>query len=177
MTTTPTPDVAVRTAGTADADGMGAAQAQAWRASLADALPSSVLDQLDADAFAEMWRASLSSPPSPVHRALVATDAGRIVGLAAVAPTEQEGVGELLALSVLPEARHIGHGSRLLNAAADTLRVNDFREMHCWVPLPDAATQQFVRAAGLEPDGAYRDREINDSHTLREVRLVASLEA
>jgi ribosomal protein S18 acetylase RimI-like enzyme len=176
MTTSPTPDAAVRTARAEDADGMGAVQARSWRDGLSEALPQDVLSQFDAATFADTWRASLQQPPSPTHRALVATDAGTIVGLTAVGPTEEAGVGELLALTVSPDARRLGHGSRLLNAAVDTLRANDFRELVCWVPLPDEATQAFVRGAGMAPDGAYRDRVVDDAHTLREVRLTASID-
>ncbi len=156
---------------------MGAVQAHAWRDGLADTLPAPVLEQFDATTFAETWRSSLTEPPTPTHRALVATDAGTIVGLTAVGPTDEPTVGELLLLCVSPESRRIGHGSRLLNAAVDTLRANDFRELVCWVPLPDEATQAFIREAGLAPDGAYRDRVIDDSLTLREIRLGATIDS
>lgn len=177
VTTPPTPDVAVRTARVGDADGMGAVQAASWRDGLAAALPQTALDLFEQTTFAQTWRASLEHPPSSAHRALVATDSGEIVGLTALAPTEEADVGELLTLCVLPASRGAGHGSRLLNAAVDTLRVNGFREMTCWVPMPDETTQQFVREAGMTPDGAYRDRVVDDSHTLREVRLTASIDA
>lgn len=177
MTTSPTPDVAVRTARANDAPAMGDVQAGSWRAGLAHAVPDDVLGLFSPTTFADTWRASLEHPPTNAHRALVATDAGRIVGLTAVGPTTVDGVGELLALCVTPDARGVGHGSRLLNAAVDTLRANGFHELHCWAPLPDEQTQQFVREAGLAPDGAYRDRVLDDSHTLREVRLTASIES
>lgn len=176
MTTPPMPDVSVRTARVDDADGMGAAQAASWREAMSAALPESTLALFDPDAFAATWRASLSEPPTPTHRALVATDAGTIVGITALGPTEEAGVGELLALSVAPAARGAGHGSRLLNAAVDTLRANGFHSVLCWAPVADEITQQFIRNAGLAPDGAYRDRAVDDTHTLREVRLTASIE-
>lgn len=177
VTTSPTPDVAVRTARTDDADGMGAVQATSWRERLGTSLPQAAVARFDAGTFSATWRASLDQPPSSTHRALVATEAGSIVGLTAVGPAEETDTGELLTLCVSPESRGVGHGSRLLNAAVDTLRANGFREIVCWIPLLDEATQRFVRESGLAPDGAYRDRVIDEEHVLREVRLTASIEA
>ena len=75
-----------------------------------------------------------------------------------------------------PEARHAGHGSRLLNAAVDTLRGAGARTMHAWLLAGDESTRAFLLAAGLRPDGAFRDRVVSpDGDTAREVRLVAAL--
>ncbi|WP_050669053.1 GNAT family N-acetyltransferase [Luteipulveratus halotolerans] len=172
----PVPDSAVRTARVADAAAVGAVQSAAWRAAYADVLPSEVLDTFDAAAFAQVWARSLSDPPSPQHRLLVATSADDVVGLAAIGPTGTEGRGELLVLGVHPDARRTGHGSRLLNAAADTLRANDFREVEAWIPARDEAARAFLEASGLRPDGAWREREVSDDgSTVREVRLTALL--
>ena len=74
------------------------------------------------------------------------------------------------------EARHAGHGSRLLNAAVDTLRGRRFTRLTGWVLADDEATRAFLVASGLSPDGAYRDRVVDpDGGVVREVRLVADL--
>lgn len=173
---TPTPDAAVRTARVTDAPDMGALQAQAWHHDYAGTLPQDVLAELSPDLFTTTWQASLQDPPSTLHRALVATEGDRVVGLTAIGPTDEPGVGELLVLTVDPSARRRGHGSRLLNAAVDTLRANDFREIRAWVPATDEQTRTFLQAAGVAPDGAFRDRELGSSpDLLREVRLVAGI--
>ena len=48
--------------------------------------------------------------------------------------------------------------------------------MTVWLLSRDEDTRAFLTAAGLSPDGAYRDRVINaDGATVREVRLTADL--
>jgi hypothetical protein len=45
-----------------------------------------------------------------------------------------------------------------------------------WLLARDEETRVFLTAAGLNPDGAYRDRVIDEAGTLaREVRLTADL--
>jgi len=84
--------------------------------------------------------------------------------------------GEILALGVHPDARRCGHGSRLLNAAVDTLRGKGFSSMSVWLLARDEDTRAFLTAAGLGPDGAYRDRVIDAEGALaREVRLTSDL--
>ena len=172
----PVPDSAVRTARTADAPAVGAVQSAVWRAAYADVLPAEVLQTFDGEAFGQVWAQSLTHPPSTQHRLLVATSGEDVVGFAAIGPTETQGRGEVLVLGVHPDAQRAGHGSRLLNAAADTLRANDFHEVETWVPAGDETGRAFVEASGLRPDGAWRDREVTaDGDVVREVRLTAML--
>ncbi|MDE9366240.1 GNAT family N-acetyltransferase [Luteipulveratus sp. YIM 133132] len=172
----PVPDAAVRTARVADAAAVGAVQSTVWRAAYVDLLPAEAIDGFDAATFTEVWTRSLQEPPTPQHRLLVATRGEDVVGLVAVGPTEDAGRGEVLVLCVLPDARRTGHGSRLLNAAVDTLRANDFREVETWVPATDESARRFLEGAGLHADGAWRDRAVSDDgRSLREVRLLASI--
>jgi ribosomal protein S18 acetylase RimI-like enzyme len=111
---------------------------------------------------------------------LVGCAGDQVVGFVAVGPSSDrdagETSGEVLALGVHPEARGCGHGSRLLNAAVDTLRGKGFQSMTLWLLAQDEDTRAFLTAAGLTPDGAYRDRVIDDNGKLaREVRLTADL--
>jgi GNAT superfamily N-acetyltransferase len=91
-------------------------------------------------------------------------------------PDASPETGELTAIGVHPQARHQGHGSRLLNAAADTLRQAGAETLYTWVLAGDEGTRAFLDRSGLVPDGAYRDRVVSpDGDTAREVRLVARL--
>ncbi len=48
--------------------------------------------------------------------------------------------------------------------------------MSAWLLVDDEDTRAFVTAAGLSPDGAFRDRVIDvDGTVVREVRLTADL--
>ncbi len=176
----PVADSSARIARASDAPAVGLVQAAVWRAAYGHVLPKEVVDQFDGPSFARVWRDSLSTPPSPRHVLLVGCAGEQVVGFAAVGPSVDtdatETSGEVLALGVHPDARRSGHGSRLLNAAVDTLRGNGFDSLSTWILATDEATRAFLAAAGLSPDGAYRDRVIDvDGTVTREVRLTADL--
>jgi GNAT superfamily N-acetyltransferase len=175
----PEADASVRTARPADAGAIGAVQAAAWRASYAGLLPADVLEALDPVALGEIWGAAIAAPPTRQHVVLVASARSDLVGFAAVGPVDpaQDGVGEIAALLVTPPSQRQGHGSRLLNAAADLLRDNGFDRVVVWVPSGDDARLRFFTAAGFAADGAHRtlDAPGAPDGRLREQRLVASL--
>ena len=178
--TGPVADASARVARPNDASAVGLVQAAVWRAAYGPFLPPEVVDQFEASSFARVWRNSLKTPPSPRHVLLVGCAGQQVVGFAAVGPSvdpdASETSGEVLALGVHPDDRRSGHGSRLLNAAVDTLRGRGFESMTVWLLSRDEDTRAFLTAAGLSPDGAYRDRVINaDGATVREVRLTADL--
>jgi GNAT superfamily N-acetyltransferase len=178
--TSPVAEASARTARLNDASAVGLVQAAVWRSSFGEVLPLEVVEQFDAPNFARVWRDSLKNPPTPRHVLLVACEGEQVVGFAAVGPSTDkdadQGSGEVLALGVHPDARRSGHGSRLLNAAVDTLRGKGFDSMSVWLLASDQDTRAFMTEAGLSPDSAYRDRVINvDGALAREVRLSADL--
>ena len=173
-------DASARIARPSDAPAVGLVQAAVWRAAYATVLPHDVVEQFDGPSFARVWRDSLGTPPSPRHVLLVGCAGEQVVGFAAVGPSADadatETSGEVLALGVHPDARRSGHGSRLLNAAVDTLRGKGFDTISTWILANDEATRAFLTAAGLSPDSAFRDRVIDvDGTVAREVRLSANL--
>ena len=178
----PPADAIVRDATAADAPAIGRVQAQAWQAAYGGLLPAETLAALEPGALGEVWRDAVVRPPTGAHRVLVAAAGGHVVGFVAIGPSEgaPPNVGEVLALVVAPDAQRAGHGSRLLNAAADRLRQVGFDRMVVWVLGDDDVRRAFLAGAGLAPDGAHRTLEMDGGAgpaTLREVRLVASLEA
>ena len=77
-----------------------------------------------------------------------------------------------------PAAQHRGHGSRLLNACADTLRADGFGRAGCWVNTEDDALRRFLTAAGWAADGATREIGPEDESVhLKQVRLHTNLAA
>lgn len=173
-------DTSARLARPSDAPAVGLVQAAVWRAAYARILPQETVERFDATSFARVWRDSLGNPPSARHVLLVGCAGEQVVGFAAVGPSvdadADETSGELLALGVHPDARRSGHGSRLLNAAVDTLWGKGFRSMAAWLLAADEDTRAFLTTAGLCPDSAYRDRVIDvDGTVAREVRLIADL--
>ena len=176
-------DTGVRTARAADLPAVAHVQAGVWRAAYGDLVDTEVRDAFTAEAFEPAWRESLQSPPTPRHRLLVATEGDTVVGFAAIGPatdgdaaSDEGPAGEIYALGIDPASRGHGNGSRLLNAAVDTLQAGDFETVTTWVLSLGERDRGFLGAAGLHPDGAWRDRVIAaDGRTAREVRLVASL--
>lgn len=183
-TTGPLADAAVRTGRPSDAPAVGLVQAFVWQHEYADLLSREVLDALTGPRFASVWRRSLENPPTSRHRLLVATAGPQVVGYVAVGPAGDEpglthgSTGMLYDGGVHPDARHAGHGSRLLNAAVDTLRAafDELTAVATWVLADAEHTRAFLQGAGFAPDGAWRDRVVDDDgRTAREVRLVAEL--
>jgi len=176
----PVADASARIARASDAPAVGLVQAAVWRSAYGHVLPQDVVARFDGPSFARIWRDSLSTPPSPRYVLLVGCAGEQVVGFAAVGPSVDpdatETSGEVLALGVHPDARRSGHGSRLLNAAVDTLRGKGFDTLSIWILASDEATRAFLTTAGLSPDSAYRDRVIDaDGKVAREVRLTADL--
>lgn len=178
--TGPVADASARIARPNDAAAVGQVQAAVWRATYGPILPQEVVDQFEAASFARVWRDSLNNPPSPRHVLLVGCAGEQVVGFAAIGPSSDPDAsqtsGEVLVIGVHPDARRSGHGSRLLNAAVDTLRGKGFESISAWLLVHDEDTRAFLTAAGLSPDHAYRDRVIDvDGALVREVRLTADL--
>ena len=176
----PVADASVRVAKPTDAPAVGVVQSAVWTQAYAGRVPDEVVALFAAPAFAKAWRQSLENPPEGVHRLLVARAGEQVVGFAAIGPSQDPDAGsargEVTAIGVHPGARRLGHGARLLNACADTLRGAGAEDVAIWVLADDEATRAFLVASGLGPDGAFRDRVVSpDGDTLREVRLVASL--
>ncbi|MCH8613355.1 GNAT family N-acetyltransferase [Arsenicicoccus dermatophilus] len=177
----PQADASVREARANDAPAVGTVQSAVWREGFAGLVPSEVLAGFEPLPFARAWRASLEQPPSPRHRLVVACAGAQVVGYAAIGPCEdpdaEPGDGELLELGIHPDARHQGHGSRLLNAAVDLLREAGFLHVYAWVPAELPGSRAFLEAAGLRPDSARRERVVgpDERDLLREVRLTCAL--
>jgi ribosomal protein S18 acetylase RimI-like enzyme len=178
----PTADVSARVAWADDAVAIAAVQVRAWRTSYADLLPPEVLEALDVDEMAEGWAASLNRPTDARHRVLVALERNLVTGFVLTGPavdpdSDPVSVGELTDLTVDPHQRGQGHGSRLLQAAADTLVADRFTRAVTWLPANDDALRGFLTAAGWGPDGAHRTLDLtgDGSTTIKQVRLHTSL--
>src|SRR5262245_9574089 len=178
MSEHPTADTHVRLALPAEAGPIGAVQVAAWRAAYRDLLPAEVLDQLDAEQFAQRWRKALLSPGQARNRVLVALDHERVVGFAATTaaddPDADPAADALVAeFRVHPDETRAGHGSRLLHAVADTLTADGFDRATIWLNATDDPLREFLTAAGWAPDGAHRELDLygDGSVRVKQVRL------
>lgn len=175
----PLADASVRRAGPNDAAAVGLVQEAVWQETYAPRVPAEVAEQFTSAGFASAWRRSLASPPEGVYTLLVACAGEQVVGYAAIGPSQdldgEPTTGSLMEIGVHPLGRRSGHGSRLLNAAADLLREAGATELTAWLPADAEETRAFFDQAGIQPDGAYRDRGVVDDVVVREIRVAATL--
>jgi GNAT superfamily N-acetyltransferase len=176
----PTADVSVRVAWADDAEAIAAVQARAWAASYAGLVPAAG-DLREAD-FAQLWRDALTRPADARHRALVALERNRVVGFAITTPATDPDCdagtdGELMELTVEGASRGRGHGSRLLQAAVDTMTADRFTRAVTWLVADDDALRTFLTEAGWAPDGAHRTLDLDGTGAtqVKQVRLHTSL--
>jgi len=177
---TPSADVSVRVAWADDAEAIAAVQARAWATSYAALVPAA--GELREADFVQLWRDALTHPADARHRALVALERNRIVGFAITTPATDPDCdpvtdGELMELTVDAGERGKGHGSRLLQAAADTLASDRFTRGVTWVLADDDVTRSFLTEAGWAADTAHRTLDLDGTGAVqvKQVRLHTAL--
>lgn len=168
----PSADVSVRVAWADDAEAVAAVQVRAWRSEYADLLPADLLDTLDPTALAATWREALSRPKDARNRVLVALERNAVRGFAVTSPSDDPDAdpvadGEVAELTVDPDHTRHGHGSRLLQAAVDTLRADRFRRAVLWLNSTDDARRAFLTGAGWAADGAHRELDLHGDGAVR----------
>jgi GNAT superfamily N-acetyltransferase len=169
--------VSVRTAWADDAGAIAAVQVRAWPELYAGLLPAEAFPA-DVEAVAAQWRQALAKPADARHRVLVALERNRVVGFALTSPAvdpdcDPVADGELAEVTLDPTERGKGHGSRLLQAAVDTLAADRFTRAVSWVNVGDDALRTFLTVAGWAPDTAHRELDLDGTGTttVKQVRL------
>jgi GNAT superfamily N-acetyltransferase len=173
-------DVSARLAWPDDASAMVRVQLTAWREQYADLIPAEEIDALDPQELAARWVTTLNSPKDARVRVLVALERADVRGFALVHPSydpdsDQVSDGEVGEFVIDPAHQRKGHGSRLLQAAMDTLAADKFTRALWWVTSTDDALRKFVTESGWEPDGAHRELESETGGTVKQIRLHTSL--
>ncbi len=179
---TPTADVSVRVAWADDAEAIAAVQVRAWRQEYAGLLPAEVLDALDPGEFAEAWRGSMTAPKDARNRVLVALERNTVRGFAVTGPAQDPdrdpiSDGEIAELTVDPDHTHQGHGSRLVQASAETLKADRFTHAVIWLASTDDDRRAFLTGAGWDADGAHRELDLHGDGSVRvkQIRLHTDL--
>lgn len=155
-----TPD-SCRLALPSEAGRLAAIQRRSWEQQFPGEVSQSILSHVDLATMTQTWQAAITRPPLATFRVLVAVSDCRPVGFAAVGPSDDPDadpgndalVGEFI---VDPPSQRNGHGSRLLNAVADTLRADGFTRATWWVRSNDDPLRQLLQSAGWGPDGAHQ---------------------
>lgn len=175
-------DVSCRVAWADDVPAIAAVQAAAWRRSYAGTLPAEVLDHLDPAALAEPWRLAVGRPADARQRVLVALERHQVRGFTTTGPSSDPDSdpiadGEIGDVVIEPGQERKGHGSRLMQAAADTLRADRFTRALIWVNADADELRAFLTGAGFGPDGAHRALDLHGDGrvVVKQVRLHAGL--
>lgn len=178
----PSADVSVRVAWGDDAAAIADVQVRAWRQEYAGLLPADLLDALQPDEFAQAWQESLARPKDARNRVLVALERNTVRGFAVTGPagdpdTDPVSDGELVELTVDPGQTRHGHGSRLVQACAETLRADRFVRATTWLNSTDDVRRAFLTEAGWAADGAHRELDLHGDGSVRvkQVRMHTDL--
>lgn len=182
MTTQPATPDSVRLALPGEAEAIAAVQRRSWQQLFPPDVAARVLASVDLASMAESWRAAILRPPLATFRVLVATSQGTLVGFAAIGPADDPDAGPtdgLVAEFIVdPQAQRRGHGSRLVNAVADTLRADGFTRGTWWVRSTDDPLRRFLESAGWAPDGSHQTVGTEDEAThVKMIRLHTDLSA
>lgn len=170
----------VRLALPGEAAAIAAIQRRAWEQTL-PGVATSLQRSITLAEMTDAWIAAIVKPPLAQHRVLVAVGDERIVGFAAVGPSgDPDAVasedGQVAEFTIDPQAQRQGHGSRLLNAVADTLRTDGFLRASWWIPSKNDPLRAFVTESGWIADGAHTQWALDDdAPSLKLVRLVTAL--
>ena len=179
----PTADVSVRVAWADDAPAIAELQLRTWRDVYAGLLPDDALPGPDeVEGAAAAWRASLTRPADARIRVLVALERNRVVGFAITSPAtdpDSDPVvdAELMEFTVDPGERGKGHGSRLLQAAVETMQADRFTRAVLWSVATNDALRGFLTGAGWAADTAHRELDLDGEGTtlVKQVRLHTAL--
>ena len=171
-----------RLAMTGEASAIAEIQRRDWPDRLPAVMAERILAGVELEAMTEAWRRAIAAPPEARCRVLVAVDGShRISGFAVTAPSQDPDAdprltGAVEEFAIDPPARSQGHGSRLLNACADTLRADGFTTATWWLATADDPLRTFLTSAGWAPDGAFREIGTEDeSVRVKQVRLHTDL--
>jgi len=179
-----TADVSVRVAWADDAPAIADVQLRAWQATYDGVFPAGTIPSGPeaVEAAAAAWRESLAKPGDARNRVLVALERNRVVGLAITGPASDPDCdpvadAELQELSLDPAERGQGHGSRLLQAAAETMQADRFTRAVTWVLAADDTLRSFLTGAGWAPDTAHRELDLDGTGAtlVKQVRLHTAL--
>lgn len=175
-------DVSVRVAWSDDAPAIARVQVAAWKLIYQEVLPKPLLDQLNPDEIAMGWAAAMSRPPDARNRLLVALERNVVRGFCVTGPSTDPdsdpiAVGDLSDLTIDPEHFGKGHGSRLIQAAVDTLAADRFQLVNVWVNSAADDLRRFLESAGWAPDGAHRTLELSTGgNQVKQIRLHAAID-
>jgi ribosomal protein S18 acetylase RimI-like enzyme len=172
--------ILVRPASSSDAAAIAGVRIRSWRAAYAGIVPAAYLDGLDLAGETATWSERLGAPAAVwVRVAFIAEPPvpPRLVGFVSAGPARhagEEGLGEVWAIYVDPEAQGRGAGRALMDAAVRGLATRGFGDAVLWVFEANASARVFYERLGWAPDGAAKPLAIGGAAPI-ELRYRRSL--
>jgi GNAT superfamily N-acetyltransferase len=140
----------VRFAEPADCREIAEVHNRTWQVAYRHAFPPEVLGGLSLDEREAQWRQRIEDEAV----VWVAEMRGRVVGFASVGPSRtEEGVGELYAIYVLPEALGRGAAHELMGAAKAWFGSEGYSTAMLWVLADNPRARRFYEREGWSEDG------------------------
>ena len=169
----------LRKAEIGDAPGIALVHVRSWQVAYRGQMPDEVLDSLDVEKRATMWRDILQNPDKIV---IVAEDRQRtIIGFAALGASRDADANgktaEVMALYVHPEQWRKGIGRALLSESLDQVGKYEFAQITLWVLETNRQARDFYQSFGFTRDGATKDDDPGQDFVVRELRYRLDLAA
>lgn len=167
----------VRLALPAEAVDIARIQRRVWSE---DPVLKGMLRRVTADEATHIWHQAVTRAKLATMRVLVALGESGVAAFAATQPSTDPDAspttGQLAEFIVDPAARHQGHGSRLIQAAVDTMRADNFETATMWLPTENDALRSFLTECGWGPDGAHQEVGTEDGqHVVKLVRMATDI--
>jgi GNAT superfamily N-acetyltransferase len=149
----------VRPAVPQDVAAVAAVHVRSWRWAYAGLLPDDLLAGLRAEDRVPQWQRRVESD-DPDRTLLLADLDGAVVGFVAVGagrePVGGPGVGELMAIYLVPEVAGTGTGRALHDAGTAWLVDRGFTLARLWVLTSNSRARGFYERMGWRHDGRTR---------------------
>ena len=177
-------DVSARVAWADDAPAIAAVQVRAWRTTYADAAARRGARRRSTPTPSPRPGARRSAAPSDArNRVLVALERNLVTGFVVTGPASDPDCDPVADRRAhrpdrRPAQARAGHGSRLLQAGADTLVADRFTRAVTWLPAADDALRAFLteRRLGTRRRAPRRSTSLGDgTTTVKQVRLHTAL--
>jgi ribosomal protein S18 acetylase RimI-like enzyme len=167
----------VRKARVEDALGIASVHVQSWQVAYRGHMPDELLDSLDVEKRANMWRELIENPTKII---LVAEENERgIIGFSATGSSRDvdanPNTAEVSAIYVHPNQWAKGIGGALLSASFDQLRNHHFGQVTLWVLEANQRARSFYESFGFLPDGVSKEDDQWKDFPVRELRYRLNL--
>jgi len=175
VTPTSPPVLRVQRATFDDVPDVARIHVRSWQSGYRGQIPDSVLDALDIEQRAGVWKKNIAEPGRVLLLAQLDT---RTIGFCSLSPSRDAGAApdtaEVTAMYVDPDHYRSGAGTALMAAACAEARGRGDRLLTLWVIDTNQRGRRFYESCGLRWDGATQEVK-RPEYTLHELRYRVDL--